>query len=104
MRLPEIYPPEEVASVINNDDRLKRDPHAKEQTIGNSQKMEPFVKREVMPGKLDATAMQEFKNAAGTYFHESCTAHARWDGTKCPWWTAACRCAAWRVLRLRMLW
>jgi choline dehydrogenase len=42
--------------------------------IGNSDVMKPFVKREVMPGPLDAGAMQDFaKNAAGTYFHESCT-------------------------------
>jgi choline dehydrogenase len=42
--------------------------------IGNSAAMRPFVKREVMPGPLDAKAMVEFvKNAAGTYFHESCT-------------------------------
>jgi choline dehydrogenase len=42
--------------------------------IGNSAAMKPFVKREVMPGALDAKTMQEFaRNAAGTYFHESCT-------------------------------
>jgi hypothetical protein len=33
MRLPEIYSPEEVASVINNDDRLKGDPHAKSKPL-----------------------------------------------------------------------
>jgi choline dehydrogenase len=42
--------------------------------IGNSAAMKPFVKREVMPGPLDAKAMELFaRNAAGTYFHESCT-------------------------------
>ncbi|MGE0278995.1 MAG: GMC family oxidoreductase [Rhizobiaceae bacterium] len=42
--------------------------------VGNSDVMKPFVKREVMPGSLDAKQMQDFaRNAAGTYFHESCT-------------------------------
>ena len=42
--------------------------------IGNSEPMKEFVKREVMPGSLSAAEMAEFaKNAAGTYFHESCT-------------------------------
>jgi choline dehydrogenase len=42
--------------------------------IGNSEAMKPFAKREVMPGSLSAAEMIEFaKNAAGTYFHESCT-------------------------------
>ncbi|MFZ7090875.1 GMC family oxidoreductase [Primorskyibacter sp. 2E233] len=42
--------------------------------IGNSEAMKDFVKREVMPGPLSPEAMQNFaKNAAGTYFHESCT-------------------------------
>ncbi|KHQ53448.1 hypothetical protein A9320_05565 [Ruegeria sp. PBVC088] len=36
--------------------------------------MREFVKREVMPGALSPAEMQDFaKNAAGTYFHESCT-------------------------------
>ncbi|CUH79082.1 Alcohol dehydrogenase [acceptor] [Tropicibacter naphthalenivorans] len=42
--------------------------------IGNSDAMKDFVKREVMPGALSPEAMQNFaRNAAGTYFHESCT-------------------------------
>lgn len=42
--------------------------------IGNSAAMKAFVKREVMPGKLDREAMTDFlRNAAGTYFHQSCT-------------------------------
>ncbi|TRB19812.1 GMC family oxidoreductase [Rhizobium rhizogenes] len=42
--------------------------------IGNSEAMKPFVKREIMPGALDKTAMANFaRDAAGTYFHESCT-------------------------------
>lgn len=42
--------------------------------IGNSAPLSDFVKREVMPGALSADEMRDFaKNAAGTYFHESCT-------------------------------
>ncbi|MBR1177019.1 GMC family oxidoreductase N-terminal domain-containing protein [Bradyrhizobium sp. KB893862 SZCCT0404] len=42
--------------------------------IGAAPAMKEFVKREIMPGKLDAAAMTDFlRNAAGTYFHESCT-------------------------------
>ncbi len=42
--------------------------------IGNSSAMKSFVKREVMPGALAAADMADFlRNAAGTYFHESCT-------------------------------
>ncbi|MEC7257312.1 MAG: GMC oxidoreductase, partial [Pseudomonadota bacterium] len=42
--------------------------------IGNSAPMAEFVKREVMPGKLSGDALKDFaRNAAGTYFHESCT-------------------------------
>jgi choline dehydrogenase len=42
--------------------------------IGNSAAMKSYVKREVMPGKLSGDEMANFlRNAAGTYFHESCT-------------------------------
>jgi choline dehydrogenase len=42
--------------------------------IGNSSAMQEFVKREVMPGALAGDALEDFvRNAAGTYFHESCT-------------------------------
>lgn len=42
--------------------------------IGNSDAMKDFVKREVMPGPLNAKKGADFiKNATGTYFHESCT-------------------------------
>lgn len=42
--------------------------------IGNSSAMKDFVKREVMPGMLSPAEIQDFaKNAAGTYFHESCS-------------------------------
>lgn len=42
--------------------------------IGNSAAMAEFVKREVMPGPLTGNDLANFaRNAAGTYFHESCT-------------------------------
>lgn len=42
--------------------------------IGNSAAMAEFVKREVMPGPLAGNDLVNFaRNAAGTYFHESCT-------------------------------
>lgn len=42
--------------------------------IGNSSAMKPYVKREVMPGPLGRAEMTNFmRNAAGTYFHQSCT-------------------------------
>ena len=42
--------------------------------IGGAPAMKEFVKREIMPGKLDQSAMTDFlRNAAGTYFHQSCT-------------------------------
>jgi choline dehydrogenase len=42
--------------------------------IGNSQTMKPFVKREVMPGALGRDDMTAFlRDAAGTYYHQSCT-------------------------------
>ena len=43
--------------------------------IGNSPVLRPFVKREVMPGPLKGAEMETFiRNAAGTYFHQTCTA------------------------------
>jgi choline dehydrogenase len=43
--------------------------------IGNSAPLRPFVKREVMPGKLKGAALENFiRDAAITYFHETCTA------------------------------
>lgn len=43
--------------------------------IGNSAFCAPYVKRECMPGDLRGADMENFiRNAAGTYFHESCTA------------------------------
>lgn len=46
----------------------------KRREIGNSAALSAFVKREVLPGAQSADEMRDFaKNAAGTYFHESCT-------------------------------
>lgn len=43
--------------------------------IGNSDFCAPFRKRECMPGDLKGADMENFiRDAAGTYFHESCTA------------------------------
>ncbi|MET0314495.1 MAG: GMC family oxidoreductase N-terminal domain-containing protein [Hansschlegelia sp.] len=43
--------------------------------IGHSEALRPFVKRELMPGPLSAQDMLTFlRNAAGTYFHQTCTA------------------------------
>jgi len=43
--------------------------------IGNSEYCAPYRKRECMPGDLKGADMENFiRNAAGTYFHESCTA------------------------------
>jgi choline dehydrogenase len=43
--------------------------------IGNSAPLKPFVKRELMPGRLSSADMLEFlRSAAGTYFHQTCTA------------------------------
>jgi choline dehydrogenase-like flavoprotein len=43
--------------------------------IGNAPELRPFRKREVMPGELRGSELETFvRNAAGTYFHETCTA------------------------------
>ncbi len=43
--------------------------------IGNSAPLRPFAARELMPGPLGASAMETWlRQAAGTYFHQSCTA------------------------------
>lgn len=42
--------------------------------VGNSAALSGFAAREVMPGKLDTAGLRDFaRDAAGTYFHESCT-------------------------------
>jgi len=43
--------------------------------IGNSAALRPFAKREVVPGKLTRSQMDQFvRNAAVSYCHETCTA------------------------------
>lgn len=43
--------------------------------IGNAPNLAPFRRREIMPGNLSGSSLDEFiRNAAGTYFHQSCTA------------------------------
>ncbi len=43
--------------------------------IGNSAPLRKFVRRELMPGPLDAADMEQWlRRAAGTYFHQSGTA------------------------------
>jgi len=43
--------------------------------IGNAAALAPFVRRELMPGPLEKSAMETWlRQAAGTYFHQTCTA------------------------------
>jgi choline dehydrogenase-like flavoprotein len=43
--------------------------------IGNSVPLRPFTKREVMPGNLQGTELENFvRDAVMSYFHETCTA------------------------------
>ena len=43
--------------------------------IGNSAALRPFTKREVMPGNLRGTALEDFiRDAASTFHHQTCTA------------------------------
>lgn len=43
--------------------------------IGNSPTLREFAKRELMPGPLRGAEMEDFlRDAAGTYFHQTCTA------------------------------
>jgi choline dehydrogenase len=43
--------------------------------IGNSAALRPFTKREVMPGNLRGTGLEDFiRDAASTYHHQTCTA------------------------------
>lgn len=49
--------------------------------LGNSAALRPFVKRELMPGPLKGEALVRFlRDAAGTYFHQTCTARMGQDG------------------------
>lgn len=48
--------------------------------IGNSAPLSPFVRREVMPGNLKGAALENFiRNAASTYWHQTCTAKMGYD-------------------------
>jgi choline dehydrogenase len=43
--------------------------------IGNSAALRPFAKREVMPGHLKGTDLENFvRNGVITYWHQTCTA------------------------------
>jgi choline dehydrogenase len=43
--------------------------------VGNSAALRPFAKREVMPGNLEGTELENYvRDAAVTYWHETCTA------------------------------
>jgi choline dehydrogenase len=48
--------------------------------IGNSGPLRPFVKREVMPGRLKGAALENFiRDAASSYWHQTCTARMGHD-------------------------
>jgi choline dehydrogenase len=50
--------------------------------IGNSAALRPFAKREVMPGNLKGAALENFiRDAAVTYWHQTCTAKMGRDAT-----------------------
>ena len=43
--------------------------------VGNSRPLRPYAKREVMPGSLKGSALEDFiRDAAATYHHQTCTA------------------------------
>lgn len=43
--------------------------------IGNSAALRPFLKREIMPGKLQGSALEDFlRTSATTFWHQTCTA------------------------------
>ena len=42
--------------------------------VGNSIPLRPYAKREVMPGNVKGTVLQDFiRDAAATYYHQTCT-------------------------------
>ena len=50
--------------------------------VGNSIPLRPFAKREVMPGNLKGKELEQFiRNAATSFWHESCTAKMGRDAT-----------------------
>jgi choline dehydrogenase len=43
--------------------------------IGNSAPLRPYTKREVLPGDLKGTALEDFiRDEVNTYHHQTCTA------------------------------
>jgi choline dehydrogenase len=76
-------PIEIVADTFSDPADLKALIHAVElsREVGNSPAMRPFVKREVMPGNLAGSALENFaRDAASTVHHETCTAKMGRDG------------------------
>jgi choline dehydrogenase len=50
--------------------------------IGNSAALQPFTKREAMPGNLKGAELEAFvRDAAQSYWHQSCTARMGRDST-----------------------
>ena len=65
------------ANFLSTESDMKAMRHCVElcREIGNSSACAPFRRREVFPGALKGSALDDFiRNAAGTYFHESGTA------------------------------
>ncbi|VFR41068.1 Choline dehydrogenase [plant metagenome] len=65
------------ANFLSDDRDVRALLHAVElcRDIGNSQALREFAGRELMPGPLKGAALEQFlRNAAGTYFHQTCTA------------------------------
>ncbi|MDB5447420.1 MAG: glucose-methanol-choline oxidoreductase [Phenylobacterium sp.] len=70
-------PIEILADTLSDPADMKALIHAVElcREIGNSPAMSPFVKREVMPGNLAGSALENFvRDAASTVHHQTCTA------------------------------
>jgi choline dehydrogenase len=70
-------PPRIEANFLSTDEDLRALLHcvALCREIGNAPVCAPFRQREVFPGRLQGAALERFvRQAAGTYFHESCTA------------------------------
>jgi choline dehydrogenase len=65
------------ANMLSHPDDLKAAIAAVElcREIGNSAALRPFAKREAMPGNLTGAELERFiRDAASTYWHQSCTA------------------------------
>jgi choline dehydrogenase len=77
-------PVEIAADTFSNPADMKAMVHGVElcREIGNSPAMRPFVKREVMPGNLAGSALENFvRDAASTVWHQTCTAKMGRDET-----------------------